>query len=203
MKLFSYIIARDYGFAPNPFYGYCTLATCKPRVRRTCQVGDWVVGTGSQEEYRSGQLVYAMRVSEVLSFDDYWVDPRFRPKRANLRGSLKQAYGDNIYHRLGPDCAWRQLPSHHSLHDGGPNPANVEPDTGVNRVLIADHFAYWGRGAPAIPLEHRKPMDVCIGRQGHKCKFPAAFVASFLGWVEREVNSWGFQGRPPYRWANR
>ena len=202
MRLFSYIVARDYGFAPNPFYRYCTLATCKPIIRRTCQVGEWVIGTGSKEERRPGHLVFAMRVSEILSFDDYWPDPRFRLKRANLRGSLKQAYGDNIYYRPSADCAWQQLPSHHSLRDGRSNAANVEPDTRENRVLIADHFAYWGCIAPTIPQEYRKPIDVCCERQGHKCEFPAPFVTSFLQWVETEVESWGFQGGQPYKWIS-
>ena len=38
MKLFSYVVARDFAFAPNPFHGYCTLATCKPIIRRVTQV---------------------------------------------------------------------------------------------------------------------------------------------------------------------
>ena len=33
-KGYSYIITRDYGFAPNPFGGVCTLATCKPKIRK-------------------------------------------------------------------------------------------------------------------------------------------------------------------------
>lgn len=40
MKLFSYVVAREYGFAPNPFFGWCTLATCKPKIRVTAEVGD-------------------------------------------------------------------------------------------------------------------------------------------------------------------
>ena len=28
-KLFSYVVDHDYGFAPNPFGGFCTLAKCK------------------------------------------------------------------------------------------------------------------------------------------------------------------------------
>ncbi|MFH1865797.1 MAG: hypothetical protein ABIK85_07930, partial [Candidatus Eisenbacteria bacterium] len=39
MRLFSYIVARDYGFAPNPFCGVCTLATCKPKIRESASVG--------------------------------------------------------------------------------------------------------------------------------------------------------------------
>src|SRR5262245_31415483 len=45
VRLYSYVVARDYGFAPNPFYGFCTLATCKPDIRRTADIGDWIVGT--------------------------------------------------------------------------------------------------------------------------------------------------------------
>ena len=44
MKLFSYILARDFGFAPNPFYSICSLATCKPIIRKKAQIGDWIIG---------------------------------------------------------------------------------------------------------------------------------------------------------------
>ena len=44
MKIYSYIVKRDYGFAPNPFYGYCTLATCKPVIRKHAEIGDIIQG---------------------------------------------------------------------------------------------------------------------------------------------------------------
>src|SRR3954447_1814943 len=118
-KAYIYVVARDFGFAPNPFHGFCTLATCKPNIRKTAQVGDWIVGTGSKAHELQGQLVYAMRVTETLSFDEFWCDERFREKRPNLHGSLMQAYGDNIYHRDGREH-WLQENSHHSLKDGSP-----------------------------------------------------------------------------------
>ena len=64
MRLYSYIVARDYGFAPNPFYGVCTLATCKPAIRGKAEIGDWVIGTGSKVDQRDGHLVFVMRVTE-------------------------------------------------------------------------------------------------------------------------------------------
>lgn len=198
MRLYSYIVARDYGFAPNPF-GVCTLATCKPAIRKHCEVDDWVMGTGSCQERRQGHLVYIMRVSEIMSFDEYWKDPRFLQKRPNLRGSIKQAYGDNIYHRSSQDAPWQQLPSHHSLPDGRINPANAVPDTKVNRVLIANKFIYWGTHAPKIPSEFRQPEDVCAPTQGHKCRFPPSIVTSFLEWVFSCMTPWGFRGAP-HRW---
>jgi len=42
-SLYSYVVRYDSGFAPNPFGGYCTLATCKPEIRKTAQLGDWLV----------------------------------------------------------------------------------------------------------------------------------------------------------------
>ena len=79
MKLYSYVVATDCGFAPNPFYDFCTLATCKPDIRERATVGDWVIGTGSgaKEKQRNGYLVFAMRVTETMSFDEYWKDIRF------------------------------------------------------------------------------------------------------------------------------
>src|SRR6266851_8012960 len=108
MRIYSYVVARDYGFAPNPFFSFCTLATCKPMIRKTAQVGDWIVGTGSKTCGLGGFLVYAVKVAETCTYDQYWEDPRFLVKRPNLRGSLKQAYGDNIYHRNPGARGWVQ-----------------------------------------------------------------------------------------------
>lgn len=80
LELFSYVIARDYGFAPNPFFGCCTLATCKPNIRRVAEIGDWIVGTGSAARKRKGFLIFAMCVNETMQFNEYWEDPRFQQK---------------------------------------------------------------------------------------------------------------------------
>jgi hypothetical protein len=195
VRLYSYVVARDFGFAPNPFYGFCTLATCKPDIRRTAQIGDWVVGTGSKGKGRGGHLVFAMRVTEAMSFDEYWADPRFASKQPSLHGSLKRAFGDNIYHRRLDE--WSQANSHHSMHDGTANPENVEHDTRTDRVLISDHFGYWGGGGPEVAAEFRdwEGVDVCLGRQGHRCNFPAELVAQFIQWLE-QIGMDGYVGRP-------
>jgi hypothetical protein len=196
VRLYSYVVARDFGFAPNPFHGFCTLATCKPDIRRTAQLGDWVVGTGSRRQDREGNLVFAMRVSETISFDEYWADPRFASKRPSLRGSLKQAFGDNIYRRT-ESGEWLQENSHHSMHDGSANPENVQRDTRTNRVLISDHFVYWGGEGPVIPAEFRDwtGIDISLGRQGHRCNFPDELVTRVVAWLER-TGLRGYAGRP-------
>jgi len=62
MKLFSYIVASYSGFAPNPFGSYCTLAVCKPRIRNSAKVGDWIVGITPKK--LDNKLVYAMQVKK-------------------------------------------------------------------------------------------------------------------------------------------
>jgi hypothetical protein len=200
IRLYSYIVARDYGFAPNPFCGVCTLATCKPLIRGKAQIGDWVIGTGSKERGQAGRLVYAMRVSEALTFDQYWEDERFACKRPQLRGSLKQGYGDNIY-RHGSDGGWKQVNSHHSLKDGSLNPLNVETDTMRPRVLISDDFTYWGGSGPVIPSELRNwdgSQDICHDRSGHRSNYSAEHIEAFVDWF-RSLDEEGCVGEPE-RW---
>jgi hypothetical protein len=197
LKLYSYIVARDFGFAPNPFYGVCTLATCKPVIRATAQIGDWIIGTGSKKHGLDGHLVYAMQVSEILTYDEYWADKRFASKRPNLHGSLKQAYGDNIYNRDPQTNEWIQADSHHSNEDGSPNHANVEHDTQSENVLIGNDFYYWGGSGPLIPEEFRNydGCDLCHSGQGHRCNFPEKLLTSFIAWLKTQEGS-GFLGEP-------
>lgn len=197
MKLYSYIVKRDFGFAPNPFYGFCTLATCKPRTRSVAAIGDWVIGTGAKTKYSySGRLIYAMQVSEVMDFNDYWNDPRFEVKRPVLNGSLVQLYGDNIYYSR--DGTWIQANSHHSLYDGQPNLVNIERDTGINRILVGTRFVYFGASAPVIPEQIREysstGKDLCCTRPNHK-KFDDQTPMIFQRWLE-EQDRWGLQGWP-------
>lgn len=163
-RAFSYIVARDYGFAPNPFYGVLTLATCKPGIRKNANVGDFIIGNADSSH--GNKLVYMARVSEVMTFDQYWNDKRFECKKPLMSGSLKKLYGDNIYHH-GPDGKWIQEDSHHSNNDGSLNEHNLKKDTGTtDRVLICNDFIYLGKSMVEVPAEHKS----CIYKnRGYQC----------------------------------
>jgi len=198
MRLHSYVVARDYGFAPNPFFGVCTLATCKPVIRRTVAIGDWVIGTGSKTNGREKHLVYAMRVNGAMKFEEYWADPRFQTKKPNLRGSRKQAYGDNIYSRSPTTGRWGQSNSHHSLNDGSPNHKNITKDTGTNRILFSEDFAYFGRSGPRIPqrfLNWGPTHENVCAVFGHKNRFPKKMVEEVVAWI-RSLGETGYCGEP-------
>jgi hypothetical protein len=158
--VFAYKVIRDYGFAPNPFHNFCTLATCKPHIRDRANIGDLVIGAGSARRL-GDRAIFAMRVTDSLSFDQYWNDPRFFKKRPSFFQSEAMAYGDNIYHHE-PGGAWIQEDSHHSFEGGVLNHDNLVRDTSVDQVLISDDFVYWGGLGPVLPteiLDHGLPRD--------------------------------------------
>lgn len=161
---FSYTVKRDYGFAPNPFYGVLTLATCKPRIRKYAVLGDYIIGNAPVAD--NNKLIFMAKVTEISTFDSYWEDSRFQCKKPEMNGSIKKLYGDNIYHhnRLGN---WIQSNSHHSLQDGSVNLYNLHKDTGTTEnVLICRQFFYFGKSMFNIPKEY----GICIHRGiGHHC----------------------------------
>lgn len=155
-RAFSYIITRDFGFAPNPFYGVLTLATCKPYIRKAASVGDFVIGNASRANKH--KLIFMAQVSEITTFDSYWSDQRFQRKKPVMNGSLKKLYGDNIYHH-DSDGNWIQDNSHHTFPDGSLNPHNLKRDTShTDRVLICEEFFYFGKSMFVLPREY----SVCI-----------------------------------------
>jgi hypothetical protein len=192
LRLFTYVVNFDYGFAPNPFYGVCTLATCKPIIRRVAKVGDWIVGTGAARYSLTGHLVFFMRVSEVTTYDDYWADARFQRKKPFLGGSLKQAFGDNIYHRDDTSGEWRQANSHHSMPDGSVHLENLRHDTQTEKVLVGEQFTYWGGSGPLVPPEHQ---SVLRKGQGHRSRFPEEVIQDFIGWIS-STGERGYRGPP-------
>ncbi|WP_270374775.1 MULTISPECIES: hypothetical protein [Alphaproteobacteria] len=193
--LHSYIVAYDSGFAPNPFNGFCTLATCKPDIRERASIGDWIIGTGSNKKgvRRGGFLVYAMRVSEALTFGEYWNDPRFEKKKPNLYGSYRMACGDNIYYPR-KNGEWQQLNSYHSKDDGSPLQKHINRDTAVDRVLISDDFVYFGAEGPEIP-DVLKNAGLVLSGRGRKKILAANTIVDFETWMEG-LGVKGYQGRP-------
>lgn len=198
MRLYSYVVARDYGFAPNPFGGVCTLATCKPDIRQRADVGDWVAGLTSAADRATLGFVYIMKVDEVLTYDAYWNDARFQLKKPSRSGSVKQLFGDNIYHQ-SPTGVWHQADSHHSLDGGGANPRNIANDTRSHGVLVGRRFAYWGSAAIDVPQEFLNFNGHSIRlNRGYRSKFPDEFIRAFVSWFE-SLDAQGFIA-PPFMW---
>ena len=98
MKVYSYTMVNDDGFAPNPTGGFCTLAYCMVAMRRTVQVGDYVIGLAGAKyrkmrrtEYPAYPVIYAMRVTDVIDFREFGSEQRYREHFSDswyVRGQL-------------------------------------------------------------------------------------------------------------------
>jgi len=195
----SYVVRYDSGFAPNPFYGVCTLATCKPAIRKSAVLGDWVVGSASNDRTirRGGHLVFAMRVTEALTFAEYNADPRFQQKKPYRQGSRKQSCGDNIYFRAPVNGVWNQRDSFHSRPNGEADERHIRRDTGVDRVLISVDFVYFGGEGPLIPADLVDQRGQHLSKRGiGRTRFddPELFNR-FEFWI-RSFGVNGYQGKP-------
>ncbi len=190
-RFFSYVLTRDYGFAPNPFNGICTLATCKPNIRDAANVGDWVMGTSSIRHGKRSHLIYAMKVNDKISFNEYWHNPKYMTKKPVMNGSLKKMYGDNIYYNDGHK--WIQADSHHSLEDGSPNQHNVKKDTSVNAVLISYEFYYFGQ--QFLFLSDKTILNVVKKGPGHRCPDKRC-GKKLLSYIASKCDSMGYYSDP-------
>jgi hypothetical protein len=133
-----------------------------------------------------------------MTFNQYFSDQHSQYKKPTMRGSKKQAFGDNIYFRDAK--GWHQLASHHSNPDGTVNSANVKNDTQTDRMLLSSDFVYFGGDGPKIPAKFRNHggIDVCALRN-HKSEFPLALVQDVAAWI-RSLRQIGCVGRP-LEWA--
>ncbi len=193
MKLFSYIVVYDSGFSPNPFWKYCTLACCKPSIRRTAEKGDWIVGL-SKKSF-GNKLIYAMEVTEQpLTYEAYYKDKRFENKIPDMN-KKEEIYkrGDNIYKPDGKGH-YIQLYSSHSNKDGSENQETKENDLKGKNVLISDNFYYFGSGMLMLP---EKLKFLIVGR-GYKCRFDEEQINTFLNFIKKQKK--GILDHPSYKW---
>lgn len=196
MRVYLYILAADGGFAPNPFFNWCSLACCKPAIRRRAKPGDWVVGlTAKSDDHR---LAYAMRVDQALTFSQYWADPRFerkRPRRDKC-ASRQERHGDNCYEPTGR-YGFRQLPGdHYDNANGRENLRAKRCDLGGKRVLVANRFSYFGAEAISIP-EH---LDFPRPARYNRVLLPGPAQRALIEWLESLPP--GRHGYPK-RWVER
>ena len=177
-RLFTYCLRIDDGAAPNPFWGVCSLVICKPVIRRTAHEGDWVVGTGSKNvrgQDFARKVVYAMRVSRVLSMRDYEVFvrkelPNKVPDWRHRDG--RRRVGDAIYDfRTDPPTVRA------SVHDK----RNRARDLGGINALLSDHFFYFGSQPVDLPEDL---WPVVRQGQGHQVNKNAPYKERFIDWVE-------------------
>lgn len=157
-RFYLNILDTDSGFAPNPFHGWCTLACCRPVIRRVAQEGDWVIGITPKE--LGNDIAYMMRVDETPTFAKYFDDVRFKVKQPRFdTGWFVDTLGDNCYRPRSsrPLRSWRSVDEYDQLkcvHYDWDNDCESTKlkkwDLSTDRVLVSHHFSYFGLPPKAL-----------------------------------------------------
>jgi hypothetical protein len=211
VRLCSYRLSADAGFAPNPFFGVLTLATGMPEIRQSAAVDDWIAGFTSSDlcgdSTGAERLVYLMRVEERPTIAEYFADDRFARKIPTLGGTREvERHGDNIYQPRRADAAepahFQQLsnPYHWNRSRDCEDERSKRHDVGGQRVLVAREFVYFGRdplrvadfARPALPRSHSHCWAVTPDAE-----LARAFIDFALGKAGRSVVA------PPHAWPGR
>lgn len=203
VTIYSYVLRTDDGAAPNPLWGICTLTICKPVIRRTAKVGDWVIGVGSanvevsKKEFKSysNKLVYAMKITDIKPLAEY--DTYCRKHIPNKipkwdKGDWKSRVGDCIY-----DFSNGEIPI---LRKGVHNQDCRGTDLRGCNALLSDCFYYFGKEAKDIPPHLH---EIIKRNRGHKKITNPTIISDFEVWINQfernklysdPLNAWFYNG---------
>ena len=217
-------MTHDTGFAPNPFFGHLTLATCKPGLRKFREKGDWIAGFGSvtlcKDPVGSERLIFLMEITkDPLPMAEYYHGyPKKRPKDSSYKEMQKQSgcgekvffkqfqdvtdidyrfiVGDNIYKPLNGNS---QNPDDYDRLSSSPFHNTVEDkarDISGVHVLISEYFYYFGsNNCLIIPTLLRPVVPKGISPHGKVTEGVAA--QRFIDFIEGKFNNkFGMYGAP-------
>jgi hypothetical protein len=186
IRLFSYKMTHDTGFAPNPFGGFITLATCKPKIRECKKIGDWIAGFTSgqlnNDIIGKEKLIYLMQITNKISFAEYWRNPEYEERKPRpVSDDILKRRGDNIYipivEKPVKTTDFKQLPNRNH------NENNQERDLSGKYVLISKRFYYFGSDPIDIP-ENIRPK-IPKGQSSHGVRtHNIEIVNKFISFIE-------------------
>lgn len=185
-RLLSYVVASDTGLAPNIAGDFCSLAVCKPRVRKSATIGQDMILGFSIPKHGRNRLIYAMQVGDKIPYEDYFHDPRFQCKKPD-----QMARGDNFFDVRGGDL---QIVFENAAHFGKPMP--IRRDLDAPFAVVSDVFWYFGVEAPEVPSELHDHKLVMPGksRQGHRNVDEPDVVETITDWLDQWET--GIHGHP-------
>lgn len=152
MRIFSYVLMHDTGFAPCVQDGTLTLGGCKPRIRGSAEKGDYIVGFygKSCSKIYGHSLAYMAKITDVIDYKTYY--SRFKSRL------------DCIY-----DGKLRLIPNDYHTE------RHRQTDLNGRYVLVSDDFIFLGDKNIKIKSEFRG----MIAGRGHKVNANDIFRKSF------------------------
>ena len=132
-RIYVYKIIEDSGGAPCVTRALLTLALCKPSIRRSAAVGDWIFAFGSNNEDPANRLVYIASVTQKITDGQYYELARFTNR------------GDCIYQRMRDGRFVRRSGARfHNDADLRDYDVGESPDYRNAISLVSSDFRYYG-----------------------------------------------------------
>ena len=175
-RIWRYVLAADNGMAPCAQDGVLTLTCCKPLIRRSAAVGDYVIGF-LPARFGRGRLAYVGKVASRVPLGDY---QRRSPNRFDA--IYRAARGQDGQEILEPIHAWTTIRMWLSRHRDyrGVYSLQFEPYwywCGLGVLLPEDlaelgHYYVGQSSRCSTPervrcLESLQPCDAGAKREGH------------------------------------
>ena len=169
--IWRYSLVADNGMAPCVEQGILTLCLCKPLIRKSACVGEWVVGF-VPKRVNDGRVhvAWAGRIAKSVSMGDY--EKGFSDRQ------------DAIYKLTEPGWKFLRDDYHEEIRDRDLNGKNA---------LIFEPFWYWGGNGIAAPEDIAELAHYYVG-QTAKNSSPER-IARLEEWL-RSVAEPGVHGKP-------
>ena len=151
MKIYIYTVPVDDGAAPNPYGDICTLAICKPNLRKIAKVDDWIIGLNSE-----CKLIYTMKITTVQTMKEYdsFTKENLKIKIPNKSSkNIQEQMGDSVYDFSNENITLR--PSVHSR-------CTKDMDLAGKNVLLSTNFYYFGNQVQKLPKEFDNIVNIDI-----------------------------------------
>lgn len=168
IRLFCYKMTNDSGFAPNPFHGLLTLANCKPGIRRSKKIGDWIAGFTSKalngDAVNDERLIYLMKVTTKIDYYEYWINSIYNSKIPKLESDIvANKAGDNIYK---PEKD--KISEFVQIENKNHTEKEIKRDLNGKYVLVSNCFYYFGSSAIYIPSNIKPSIPRGQSSQGNR-----------------------------------
>ncbi|MDC2824452.1 hypothetical protein PHA51_00175 [Rodentibacter pneumotropicus] len=189
--LYSYIVSYDYGNAPNPDFHICTLAICKPVIRRCAKVGDIILGLSPKR--MGNHIVYCMVIDEIVEWKDYYQRCKNSTDLSNRIPTDKNHNGDCIWlYQENGEYDWLESKSEHTREDD-----EYRDLYSGKRVLIGRKYWYFGSNSPAYCIQ--LPNSHLLVGRGHRKITEQQVIDEFILFFneqlkQRKINSSGKYG---------
>lgn len=203
-RLFTYKVAHDGGSAPNPEHGVCTLAICKPAIRRVAKINDVIVGLACVSDNES-RIIYGMVVEHSIPWDDYI-------KICNGTGKVLAGINTKKIRSKIPknendtgDCIWKNANNYvPALESWSTHNGNDQFNTDVlngKKVLLSTKFWYFGKGDKHKICLNTDGLRQLIPGRGHRSNSNKNFRNEFVDFFNHamalnNIRNYGIHGTP-------